>query len=158
AAITAVPCTAGYAQTIPEIAKTRPKSPIVRGRLTDIPPSTLEELTVGADVVMEATVSKVKSYLTADEENILTDYQLLPVRVLAGSAPSGPQTPGTPSPLIVTFYGGDLTIEGYTVTVVDHSVRRPEAGRRYLLFLQQFGAPGHYQLYRGGAFEVINQE
>src|SRR5262249_35689895 len=69
-----------------------------------------------------------------------------------------PQTPGSQPPLILTFYGGELTIEGQKIIVVDHSLKLPEAGRRYLLFLQQFGAAGHYQLYRGGAFEVNNQE
>lgn len=151
-------CSPVNGQTIPELARTRPTNPIVRGRLVDVQPATLDELTAGADLVLEATVTRVRSYLTADEENVLTDYQLTPTRVLAGHLPAALPVPGSSTPLILTVYGGDLTIDGFSVSVVDHSVKRPESGHRYLLFLQKFGAPGQYQLHRAGAFEVSGQE
>lgn len=126
--------------------------------MTDVQPATLRELTESAELVLEATVSKLKSYLTPDEENILTDYQIVPVRVFVSRVPAGRGAPGPAVPLVLTMYGGDLTIDGTRVSVVDHAVKRLQAGRRYLLFLQRFGSQGHFQLQGGGAFEIDSQE
>lgn len=146
------------AQTIREIARTRPTNPIVRGRMSDIEPATLQQLARGADLVLDATVVRLQSYLTPDEDNVLTDYQVVPTRVLLGRVTTARTTPGTVSPLIVTTYGGDITIDGFTVSVVDHALKRLESGRRYLLFLDRFGAEGHYQLHKAGAFQVDDQD
>ena len=139
-------------QTIPELARTRPTNPIVRGRLSDVEPATLHELTSGAELVVDATLIKQKSYLTPDERHIFTDYELNPSRVFVGRLFAARATP-----LILTVYGGSLTIDGFTVFVVDHGVKRPQVGRRYLLFLKLFGTEGHYQLYKSGAFEIDKQ-
>jgi hypothetical protein len=54
------------AQTIPELARQKPANPVVRGRLVDIWPATLEELTTSADLVLDATLTKLKSYFTSE--------------------------------------------------------------------------------------------
>ncbi len=143
--------------TIPELARKRPANPIVRGRIGDVSPMTLQALTLGAELIVDATVTRQRSYLTSNEQHILTDYQVVPIRVLAGTIPVTRASPGS-SPLILTVYGGEMTIEGFTAYVVDHAVKPPESGRRYLLFMRPFGTDGHYQLYKAGAFEVRDQE
>lgn len=145
-------------QTIPELAKSHPSNPVVRGRLIDVPKSTMRDLVSGATVILDATLTRSRSYLTANQEDILTDYEIVPNSVLAGSLTVGRTVPGPSTPLILTMYGGDLEIEGTRVSVVDYSSALPHNGRRYLLFLQPFGNQGHFQLYRVGAFEIIGKQ
>jgi hypothetical protein len=77
--------------------------------------------------------------------------------VLAGQLPVTRQTPGDSSLPTLTVYGGEITIDGVTVSAVDHNVDPPVPGRRYLLFLSPFGADGNrYQAVRGAIFEVEN--
>jgi hypothetical protein len=141
-------------QTIPELAKSHPSNPVVRGRLVDVPKSTMQDLVSGATVILDATLTRSRSYLTANQEDILTDYEIVPNGVLAGSLAGVRTVPGPSAPLILTMYGGDLEIEGARVSVVDYSSALPHNGGRYLLFLQPFGNEGHFQLYRFGAFEI----
>jgi hypothetical protein len=146
------------AQTIPELARQKPANPVVRGRLVDIWPATLEELTTSADLVLDATLTKLKSYFTQDEEEILTDYAIGPTRIFLGQVSPVRAIPGTTNPLLLSFYGGEMTIEGFTVSVVDYAIPAPKNGGRYLLFLRRFGTEGRYQLNRGGAFEIVDQD
>ena len=143
--------------TIPELARQNQGNPVVRGRLVDIPSSTLEELTRGAELVLDATLTTVKSYLTPDEKDILTDYEMAPNRIFLGELSPVRAMPGITTPLILAVYGGEMTIEGRTVAVVDHAFTRPKHGGRYLLFLRRYGTEGRYQFYEGGAFEITSQ-
>jgi hypothetical protein len=121
----------------------------------DVPKSTMQDLVSGASVILDATLTRSRSYLTADQQDILTDYEIAPNSVLAGSLVASRTAPGPSSPLILTMYGGDLEIEGTRVSVVDYSLALPRNGGRYLLFLQPFGNHGQFQLYRAGAFQII---
>jgi len=124
----------------------------------DVPKSTMQDLVSGASVILDATLTRSRSYLTADQQDILTDYEIVPNSVLAGSLVASRTAPGPSSPLILTTYGGDLEIEGTMVSDVDYSLARLQNGRRYLLFLQPFGNHGQFQLYRAGAFQIIGQQ
>jgi hypothetical protein len=145
-------------QTIPEQAKSNPSKPIERFTLTDVEPATLERLTTGSTVVLDANVTGGNSYLSPDEQHVYTDYQIVPIRVLAGRLPSGPNVPGPSAPLILIMYGGNLVVEGVKVRVFNHTITQPHSGRRYLLFLMPFRQTGKFQLYGAGAFEVDGQQ
>jgi hypothetical protein len=145
-------------QTIPELARQKPTNPEVRGRLADTPPATLEDLVKAAELVIVADVTKLGSYLSDDEQLIFTDYRLVPVRVLSGRITTASDVPGPSPATVLTVYGGQLTIEGVNVAVVDHSLKPLETGKRYLLFLNPLGKQGKHQLYANGAFEVHNGE
>lgn len=82
-------------QTIPELAKSHPSNPVVRGRLIDVPKSTMQDLVSGATVILDATLTRSRSYLTANQEDILTDYEIVPNSVLAGSLTVGRHSPGS---------------------------------------------------------------
>jgi hypothetical protein len=88
----------GRHQTIPELAKSHPSNPIVRGRLIDVPKSTMQDLVSGAAVILDATLTRPRSYLTTDQQNILTDYEIVTNSVLAGSLGVGRTIPGPSSP------------------------------------------------------------
>jgi hypothetical protein len=151
-------CSDSYAQqTIPEAARAHQGGRIERGRVTDVERATVEDLAGGADLVLEGTVTKLKSYLTSDEQDILTDYQVLPTRALLGNVTAKRATPGTSSPIVLTVYGGELVVGGVKVLVLDHSIKPPKSGSRYLLFLKRFGPDGHFALYNAGAFEIDDE-
>jgi hypothetical protein len=145
----------GQTQTIPEQAKSNPSKSIERGILSDVEPATLEKLTAGATLVLEANVTGGTSYLSPDEQHVFTDYQLVPIRVLAGRLPAVPSAPGPAAPLTLIMYGGNVVVEGVKVRVFSYAMTQPHSGRRYLLFLMPFR--GKFQLYGAGAFEVDDQ-
>jgi hypothetical protein len=147
-------------QTIPERARSKPTNPIVSGRLVDTPSvASVEELAEGAKLIVIGTVTRTRSYLTADEEHILTDYRINSQEVLKGEAALSRTSPGTVAPLTLTVLGGDYAVDGVTVTEVDHSMKRLEEGKSYLLFLRPFGgATNQYQLHNFAAFELEQNE
>jgi hypothetical protein len=147
------------AQTIPDLARSRPQNPIVRGVLRDIPARSIAALTKGAHLVVDGMLSHENSYLTPDEEHILTDFQISVNRVLAARGTVGKPAPAPAAQaLTLTVTGGKYTVDGFTVYEVDHNRNEQlKVGGRYLLFLEPFGAkPGQYQVYFG-AFEIDGQ-
>jgi hypothetical protein len=123
--------------------------------LVHIPPLSIEQLTAGAELVVKGKLTGPKSYLTADENYILTDYILIPERIIAGRVSASQATPGPATPLILTVQGGELSVERVPVRGVNYALEAMQTDREYLLFLRPFGnRPGQYQLYSGGAFEA----
>jgi hypothetical protein len=142
------------AQTIPQLARSKPANPVVRGRLLEVFPTTLDQLMAGADWVVDARITKLKSYLTPNEEHILTDYEVVPYRVFVATGADLPRAPQRPKPVILTMYGGDMTIDGITVSEIDYGLKRLKDKGRYLLFLVRWRTQGASQLYEGAAFEL----
>jgi len=148
-------CTPSPAQTIPERVRANPTPPLITGVLVDIRPLSIEQLTTGSELVVKGRLTRPKSYLTADENYVLTDYLLVPERVIVGRVPAGQATPGPATPLILTVQGGELSVEGMPVRGVNSALEDIRPGGEYLLFLRSFGSrEGQYQLYMGGAFEI----
>jgi hypothetical protein len=87
--------------------------------------------------------------------NVLTDYNILPDQIVAGQLPLVQNKPGQSDSPKLIVYGGDITLDGVTVSVEDHNLALPRSGERFLLFLKPFGdKAGMYELVRGAAFEV----
>jgi len=142
------------AQTIPDIARTSPTKPIVRGLLVDIRTAPLETLAEEATLVVVGRLHQDRSYLTPNEMDILTDYRIQPDRILAGTLPVTRNAPSPSATPTLTMYGGTVVIEGVSVATVDYSIELPLSGGSYLMFLRPFGKDiGRYQLVRGGLFE-----
>lgn len=139
-----------------------PDVPFQPGLLSEYWPKTLEELTREAHVVLLARLSRIGSYLTANEKDILTDYSIQEAHVIAGRMPVLlTQAPGQVAPMILTVYGGEVTVDGLLIRLKDHN--RWEAiqdGRQYLLFLRQSRPPeaGRYEISHGGVFEVLEEK
>ena len=148
-------CVGAAAQTIPELARSKPPNPVVRGVMGDTPALPLADLVRGADVAVQAKISLVKSYLTPNEMYILTEYQVAPELVLAGQ-PGQPllKPRGTPA-LTLVVRGGGYTVDGFTVYDVDHTREPLKDGARYLLFLKRTDdKTGRYTLFSAGAFQL----
>ena len=91
--------------------------------------------------------------------NILSDYAVHAERVLAGDPQVTQRVPGASVAPTLTVYGGELTVDGMTVSAVDHNLNLPASGQTYLMFLKRFGPDaGRYQTVRGALFAVEPNE
>jgi hypothetical protein len=120
--------------TLPElVARLRPE-PVVRNIIREFVPVSLSELSQKADVVVDAEVQAIKTYLSPDQCYLLTDYAVVPRASIAGTVPQRTQ-PGPP-PVVVTLVGGVTTIDGVQVVVRDEQLPLIPSGSRVILFLQ----------------------
>jgi hypothetical protein len=81
------------------------------------PMPSLENVVRGADLIVESIVNGSVSYLTADERDIYTDYDLTIVQVLFQRQMITTTRPGVAVPIIVKRYGGRVVIDGLTIEV-----------------------------------------
>jgi hypothetical protein len=105
-------------------------------------PKTIEDLSREAEVVLQAKLSRINSYLSSSEDRVLTDYSIVGAKVIAGRLRlSSTRVPGTTAPLILTVYGGEVTIEGVTIHGTDNNRDAIREGAEDLLFSRQSRRP-----------------
>lgn len=122
-------------------------------------PKSIEELSVGADVVIQARLQKLKSYVNDAGRRVLTDYLIVEPRILAGGFTGAPSpTPGVAAALIMTVFGGEIVLEGVTVRALSQNLDAIHEKREYLLFLRSDSKQGRYSIYNGGIFDVSSGE
>ena len=129
-------------------------------------PKTLEQLTHEAVAVVQATVSRVRSYVGGRRgDRVLTDYQITAPLVIAGQWPASVQVvpgPGTPLP-VLTVFGGEVVLEGITVRAADVNRADIKDGGEYLIFLRPSRGANRageiaYEIYYGGIFEISGDQ
>ena len=136
-------------------ARQKPGTPVVIGLLSEPVPLSVEELAKASDLVLLASVSRLTTHVNDDDTAVVTDFAMLPIRVLIGTLPTGVATPGSSTTLVLSTYGGEITRDGVTVRAENHSLEQLKDGRSYLLFLKKFGTlAGVYQIYNDAAFEL----
>ena len=70
---------------------------------------TIDDLAKHAPLVLEARVSWMKTYINEADTAVLSDFAVIPIRVMAGQIPpAASNRPGVPAPFIVTTYGGEV--------------------------------------------------
>jgi hypothetical protein len=143
-------------QTLSDQVRLNPGTPVNIGVERTFAPMTIEGLARGAHVVLQARLSKLKSYLMADDENVVTDYLLIGPQVIAGDLPVTSSTPGATVPVVLGVWGGEVMVNGTPIIATDHNMTEElKNGTEYLLFLRKFGKEaGHYQIYNGGVFAI----
>jgi hypothetical protein len=130
-------------------------APVVVGVLGEVQPLTVEELSAQSDLVLEAKLSRLRTYVNARDTAVVTDFAIIPDRALKGSVTSATMTPGIAAPLILTTLGGEVVRDGILVTTENHNMRPLREGVQYLLFLTKFGTEkGVYQIFNAAAFEL----
>jgi hypothetical protein len=121
-------------------------------------PKTIQEVAREADVVLLAKLSRMKSYLSSNENGVVTDYSIADQSLIAGRLPVLPtQTPGTVVPLILTVNGGEVIVDGGVVRLTDTGREAIKDGGEYLLFLKQSRLrpeTGRYDIYYGAIFDI----
>ena len=160
--IVLVTCAGAAAQDLPEVArahaKRHPGEPmLLPASPGHYEPKTIEELTRAAEVVVQATLVRARSYVTPDADRVLTDYSIVAPKFLAGRASVlTPSSAGPVPPLTLTTYGGEVVLEGVTVRGFDPDSEPITSGAQYILFLMpsRGGQARQYEIYNGGIFEI----
>lgn len=116
-------------------------------------PPALRDVLADADIVVKGTVGERHSYLSEDEREVLTDYDIVGPLVVQSLERSTEATVALEG-LIVTLPGGSVTINGLTYTSIHQALRELERGAMYMLLLKKSGSK--YQLARIylGAFQI----
>jgi hypothetical protein len=110
-----------------------------------------------SDMIVRGTLSNPHAYLSADQTELYTDYQLLPAQVIADRGmPRDKRLPGAPPPVIVRQWGGETTIDGVKVKIYDENLKPLPTDTQLLLFLVYDQSAAKYDLCDGvaGAFEL----
>jgi hypothetical protein len=133
----------------------KPGTPLVIGTLGEPVPLSIEELTKRSDMVVEARLALLKTYINDRDTAVITDYAIQPIRILTGAVSGAARQPGIATPLVLSVYGGEVVRNGVTIRAVNHNLEPLIIGETYLLFLKHFGnEPGRYDIYNTGVFEL----
>jgi hypothetical protein len=81
------------------------------------PAPSLADIVQPADLIVEAIVNAGVSYLTADERDIYTDYDLTIVHVLFQRQVLASSRPGVAAPIVFKSNGGRVVIDGLIMSV-----------------------------------------
>jgi hypothetical protein len=112
----------------------------------------IAEIAEKSNLVVIATVSEQKSFLTAEGTFVFTDYSMTVDQVIKNNLP---RPISVSSQLIVTRPGGTIRLNGHVVHAVDESLDPFQLGKRYLLFLEYISRTGGYEAFAAdGAFLV----
>ena len=117
----------------------------------------LGQLAKESAIVVEARLVRLRSYLWESNDRVLTDYSLEQPDMIVGAAPTlTSEKPGGTARLIVTVYGGEISLDGVTVRATETNREPIDEHATYLLFLMKSraGGLGHYEIYDGAIFEV----
>jgi hypothetical protein len=139
-------------------ARKYPGMPLLQvGPVGDYLPKTIEELTREAEIVIHARLARLKSYVGADGERVLSDFAIRDQLLLAArTADAAAAAQGASQPLIVTVYGGEVMVEGVEVQSSSANSAAITDGGEYLLFLMKARLPGtgRYEPYYGAVFSI----
>lgn len=152
ACVTAVAIAADAQQTIPHQLASGGTS-LKFGRFSTGRPPSIDMVLSHTDAIIRGTIAVQKrSYLSDDQQEVLTDYEIYNPELLY------PATPGTPplSVVVVTLPGGTVTINGLSYTLTDDSLPELPAARECLLLLKREGQKYRVALGYYGAFSIVD--
>jgi hypothetical protein len=124
-------------------------------------PKPIEEIAREAEVVLQAKLSPMKSYISASADYIATDYSIRDAQVVVGRLPIvASRTPGAVVPLILTDWGGETMVDGVLIRAIETSREAIKSDTEYLLFLRPARPQheGQYEIYYGAIFEVTEDK
>jgi hypothetical protein len=133
-----------------------PGKPLTIGQVVDPQAKTVAELTREAKVVFHARLFKVKSYVWKNGETILTDYAIREQQLLAARSDTAIiRATDISKPLIVTVWGGEVTVDGVKVRATTLNEDTIVEGGEYVLFLKPSRAyADQYEPYNAGIFAI----
>ena len=121
-------------------------------------PTPFEEMARQADIVVLGTARRMRAYLSADERSIYTEYEVTPLEILAAGRVIGTVRQPEPgrSPLLVTQFGGQMQLNGVSVSVIDSKLPPFASGAKLVLFLTYDPSRDRYEISGAvsGAFSV----
>ncbi len=129
--------------TIPQRVARGDSQPVHLERISEILDLPFDALAREADTIVYGTVTALRTYLSDDQREVLTDYEVTPIQVVAQRVVKPSPTPG-PQPIVITQWGGQLTIDGVQVTAEDHNLPMLPAGVPLVLFLTSSAKGGRH--------------
>ena len=123
--------------------------------------TTVEHLARESIVVVTGRLVRKGSYLSRNEDYVRTDYYLTDVVVLRGRLTvRGGSVPGSPTPAIISAWGGEVVVEGVRIRAEDQNFEPIQEGLPYLLFLTPARSPETrgYDIYNAAIFEIESQK
>src|SRR5689334_22774454 len=142
--------------TIPE-ELARQRSPVNHLAFTPsgISP-TVETLLAHTDLIVRAEVGDRRSYLSSDQREVYTDYQLIDPRILFSSGEVFKNASRVATSLVVTLFGGTIELNGLTYSSVHQALPELLKGEKYTLLWRQDDShlfvAGRYF----GVFRIVN--
>ena len=128
-----------------------PGTPVIIGVLGEPTPLSIDEFTKRADLVLEARLSRLESYINAAETAVVTEFEIQSIRILSGAVP-------VEAPLVLFTNGGEVVRDGVTIREMIHDREELKESTVYLLFLRHWGqSPSGYAILNVGVFERSNQ-
>ena len=143
--------TSVVAQTIPELLAEADRS---LGRSAEIetgPPPSVELILAETDTIVRGIVGQPHSYLSPDQNEVLSDYPVLNPIVLwpRTNAATPMPTPPRPAPhVVITHIGGTVSAHGHSFTMHHKELPPLPPDVEGIFLLKQVGA--HYKI--AGAF------
>lgn len=143
--------------TLRELALRGAPAPLLKTVQRELVPYPLEEIIPRADLVIHGRVNAAQSYLSGDERSIYTDYVMTPIRLLY-EPPSKSGQRREPATVTVKRWGGQVALEGVSVTLEDLDLAQFQVGDELFLVLALDKSDGKYQLIGqvSGGFRVRN--
>jgi hypothetical protein len=130
--------------TIPELVTQAGKSLAGMRLVPSGTPPTVVDVLRDTDLIVRGTLGKSHSYLSPDQREVLTDYDVLkPEFLFERQLPAAAQ-PGVPRAVTLTLLGGSVSVGGFTYTFTDKAVQPLNTGTTCLLLLKKVA--GRYRL------------
>lgn len=144
-------------QSIPEILAEKGKSITKEVTAPSGFPPTSDQLLVDTDLIVRGVLVGGRSYLSPDEHEIYTDYEIKNPRVLYDSRSQAPTVPTVPTgSLNVTIIGGEIVLNGLRFKSVHDALPSLNRGQEHLLLLKREGEHYFIAAKYFGAFRVSN--
>jgi hypothetical protein len=149
---------AAQAPTIPQLVAANPGKPLKFTTIGDLAVIPIPELAAKSDVILVGRLEKRNSFLSETGYDIYTAYDVIPQRVIVDRVSMRARgRSGSLPTLTLTLYGGEIVINGTTVTYLDGDRAEWTEGSSLLLFLAPSrDRPSEFRLVNGAAsaFEV----
>ena len=144
--------------TLRDLARRWAPAPLVQTRQRELVPYPLEEIIPKADLVIHGRVKAAQSYLSGDERAVYTDYVITPIRVLYEPPRRASGQAGGPRTVTLKRWGGQITLDGVSVTLEDRDLAQFQVGDELFLVAALDTSDGKYQLIGqvSGGFRVRN--
>lgn len=121
--------------TLRDIARQVTPAPVYQTRQRELYVQALEDLIPKAEVVLHGSVTASQSSLSPDERDIFTAYTIDPVRVLHDRSNQVARQAGRPTTISLKRWGGQVMIDGVSVTQQDMDLPQFRVGDELVLLL-----------------------
>lgn len=144
--------------TLEERVEASGGKPLTISVLREVFPVPIATLAAHSDLVVTGRLVRVRSYLAPNKKEIFTDFSIQPNQVLLERSKDVRSTSGQRSAMVLTVFGGQITLNGTQVTMVDETMKPINDQGEFLVFVTHVQSqPNNFQLAEGsaGLFELI---